>query len=158
MHLAAHCSHFSLIECILFPRKFVQIETVDQRRQYKQEFNKEYSEYQELHQEVDIVARKFQNLRTQINQTEEGSPDFEVWLLLWNCFNFFPNIHYISVLYISFDASFCEPFSLLFYLYLFPSEVYVRDKVNLHADHETALLSLLKHGTFVWLAWTCGTS
>lgn len=82
MHLAAHCSHFSLIECILFPRKFVQIETVDQRRQYKQEFNKEYSEYQELHQEVDIVARKFQNLRTQINQTEEGSPDFEVWLLL----------------------------------------------------------------------------
>ncbi|XP_059169758.1 RNA polymerase II elongation factor ELL2-like [Physella acuta] len=58
--------------------KFIDIEDGEQRQQYKHEFNKEYTEYRELHKQVDIVACKFQNLRSQINQTEEGTPDFEV--------------------------------------------------------------------------------
>ncbi|CAL1538357.1 unnamed protein product [Lymnaea stagnalis] len=58
--------------------KFIHIEDSEQRQQYKQEFNREYAEYRELHKEVDMVACKFQNLRSQINQTEEGTPDFEV--------------------------------------------------------------------------------
>lgn len=63
------CTHFS---------KFIKIEDSDQRQQYKQEFNREYVEYRELHKEVDEVARKFQKLRSQINETEEGTRDFEV--------------------------------------------------------------------------------
>ncbi|RUS80872.1 hypothetical protein EGW08_011343, partial [Elysia chlorotica] len=59
-------------------REFKQIMDTKQRQMYKYEFNKEYTEYKELHQEVDAVARKFQNLRSQIDQTEEGTPDFEV--------------------------------------------------------------------------------
>ncbi|KAK3750684.1 hypothetical protein RRG08_061906 [Elysia crispata] len=59
-------------------REFKQIVDNKQRQMYKFEFNKEYTEYKELHQEVDAVARKFQNLRSKIDQTEEGTPDFEV--------------------------------------------------------------------------------
>lgn len=59
-------------------RKFKYIVDSKQRQMYKSEFNKEYTEYKELHKEVDAVARKFQNLRSQIDQTEEGTPDFEV--------------------------------------------------------------------------------
>ncbi|KAK7010524.1 RNA polymerase II elongation factor ELL2 [Biomphalaria glabrata] len=58
--------------------KFIKIEDSDQRQQYKQEFNREYVEYRELHKEVDEVARKFQKLRSQINETEEGTRDFEM--------------------------------------------------------------------------------
>ncbi|KAH9510009.1 hypothetical protein Btru_044824 [Bulinus truncatus] len=58
--------------------KFTPIEDTEQRQQYKQEFNREYIEYRELHKEVDDVARKFQKLRSKINETEEGTPDFEV--------------------------------------------------------------------------------
>ncbi|GFN80526.1 RNA polymerase ii elongation factor ell-like [Plakobranchus ocellatus] len=59
-------------------RKFKEIVDSKQRQLYKSEFNKEYKEYKDLHKEVDAVARKFQNLRSQIDQTEEGTPDFEV--------------------------------------------------------------------------------
>ena len=57
-----------------------------QRQKYKHAFNEEYAEYKELHKEVDAVARKFQNLRSQIDQTEEGTPDFEVesYLIVMN--------------------------------------------------------------------------
>ncbi|XP_005088885.1 RNA polymerase II elongation factor ELL [Aplysia californica] len=61
-----------------FISKYLAIKNTEQRQQYKHEFNREYSEYHQLHREVDSVARKFLNLRSQIDQTEEGSPDFEV--------------------------------------------------------------------------------
>ena len=61
-----------------FYSQYIAIENRDQRSQYKQEFNREYTEYQILHTEVDSVARKFQSLRNRIEQTTEGSPDFEV--------------------------------------------------------------------------------
>lgn len=50
----------------------------DQRQSYKQDFNKEYSEYRDLHARIDGVTRQFMELDTQLKQLHHESHKYKV--------------------------------------------------------------------------------
>ncbi|KAM9341142.1 RNA polymerase II elongation factor ELL-like [Symphorus nematophorus] len=49
----------------------------DQRQSYKQDFNREYSEYRDLHARIDGVTRQFMELDTQLKQLHHESPKYK---------------------------------------------------------------------------------
>ncbi|XP_071353848.1 RNA polymerase II elongation factor ELL-like [Trachinotus anak] len=49
----------------------------DQRQSYKQDFNKEYSEYRDLHARIDSVTRQFMELDTQLKQLHQESRKYK---------------------------------------------------------------------------------
>ncbi|XP_040917289.1 RNA polymerase II elongation factor ELL-like [Toxotes jaculatrix] len=49
----------------------------DQRQSYKQDFNKEYSEYRDLHARIDGVTRQFMELDTQLKQLHQESHKYK---------------------------------------------------------------------------------
>lgn len=59
-----------------YKTKFVPIESSEQRRVYKAEFNKDYNRYMFLHTQVDRVSRRFAKLQRQLKHTPETSPEY----------------------------------------------------------------------------------
>ncbi|RVE57369.1 hypothetical protein OJAV_G00215590 [Oryzias javanicus] len=53
--------------------KYTSICSHDQRQSYKQDFNKEYSEYRDLHARIDHTTRQFLELESQLKQLHHGS-------------------------------------------------------------------------------------
>ncbi|XP_008290093.1 RNA polymerase II elongation factor ELL-like [Stegastes partitus] len=53
--------------------KYAVIGSLDQRQNYKQDFNKEYSEYRDLHARIDGVTRQFMELDTQLKRLHHES-------------------------------------------------------------------------------------
>ncbi|XP_041809889.1 RNA polymerase II elongation factor ELL-like [Chelmon rostratus] len=53
------------------------IRSHDQRQSYKQDFNREYSEYRDLHARIDIVTRQFMELDTQLKQLHHESHKYK---------------------------------------------------------------------------------
>ncbi|XP_077417211.1 RNA polymerase II elongation factor ELL-like [Vanacampus margaritifer] len=52
---------------------YTDISSPAQRQRYKEEFNKEYSEYRDLHARIDGVTRQFMELDTQLKQLHHDS-------------------------------------------------------------------------------------
>ena len=61
--------------------KFVKITNMQQRREYKTEFNKDYQRYMDLHGKVEQVSQRFSNLQKKLSQTPKTSPDYKVLLI-----------------------------------------------------------------------------
>lgn len=59
-------------------RKYVTINDIDQRRQYKADFQKSYIEYKNLEKQVYPVSEAFKKLAERLKQHEKGSPEFTV--------------------------------------------------------------------------------
>uniref|UniRef100_A0A3P8T2U2 OCEL domain-containing protein n=1 Tax=Amphiprion percula TaxID=161767 RepID=A0A3P8T2U2_AMPPE len=57
--------------------KYTAICSPGQRQSYKQDFNKEYSEYRDLHARIDIVTRQFMELDTQLKQLHHESHKYK---------------------------------------------------------------------------------
>jgi len=57
--------------------KFVKITNMQQRREYKTEFNKDYQRYMDLHGKVEQVSQRFSNLQKKLSQTPKTSPDYK---------------------------------------------------------------------------------
>ncbi|XP_020569366.1 RNA polymerase II elongation factor ELL isoform X2 [Oryzias latipes] len=53
--------------------KYTSICSHSQRQSYKQDFNKEYSEYRDLHARIDHTTRQFLELESQLKQLHRGS-------------------------------------------------------------------------------------
>lgn len=56
---------------------YTKICSQDQRQSYKQDFNKEYSEYRDLHAHIDSVTRQFMELDTQLKQLHHESRKYK---------------------------------------------------------------------------------
>lgn len=59
-------------------RTYAAIGSHDQRQRYKQDFNKEYSEYRDLHARIDGVTRQFMELDAQLKQLHHESRKYKV--------------------------------------------------------------------------------
>lgn len=57
--------------------KYTEINSIEQFRKYKSDFNCEYEEYKKLHHIVDRNANKFAQLEQELRQAQEGTD-------LWN--------------------------------------------------------------------------
>ncbi|KAM4542914.1 RNA polymerase II elongation factor ELL-like [Odontesthes bonariensis] len=57
--------------------KYTAICSHNQRQSYKQDFNKEYSEYRDLHARIDGVTRQFMELDTQLKQLPHESHKYK---------------------------------------------------------------------------------
>ncbi|XP_054651985.1 RNA polymerase II elongation factor ELL-like [Dunckerocampus dactyliophorus] len=57
--------------------KYTEISSHPQRQLYKEEFNKEYSEYRDLHARIDSVTRQFMELDTQLKQLHHDSHKYK---------------------------------------------------------------------------------
>ncbi|XP_026290839.1 RNA polymerase II elongation factor Ell [Frankliniella occidentalis] len=60
-----------------FLKEYTKIENGEQRRQYKADFNKDYREYQTLHQMVERVSQHFAQLEKRLRQEKEGSDGYK---------------------------------------------------------------------------------
>lgn len=63
-----------------FYREYTTIKSVEQRRQYKSDFNADYAEYRDLHAVVEKVSRRFVQLEERLKQEEESSQNYKVSL------------------------------------------------------------------------------
>ncbi|XP_067099345.1 RNA polymerase II elongation factor ELL-like [Osmerus mordax] len=57
--------------------KYTVICNQDQRQRYKQDFNKEYKDYLDLHSRIDCVTRQFTELDTQLKQLRHGTHKYQ---------------------------------------------------------------------------------
>ncbi|CAL9686980.1 unnamed protein product [Knipowitschia caucasica] len=57
--------------------KYCAIGSAQQRQSYKLDFNREYSEYRELHARIDSVTRQFMELDTQLKQLQSDSQKYK---------------------------------------------------------------------------------
>lgn len=56
---------------------YARICSPERRQSYKQDFNREYSEYRDLHARIDSVTRQFMELDTQLKQLHHGSHKYK---------------------------------------------------------------------------------
>lgn len=63
----------SVTEYPKYLSEYTTIETIEQRRRYKEDFNADYAEYRHLHSIVDEVSRKFAQLEERLRREEKGS-------------------------------------------------------------------------------------
>ncbi|XP_049596752.1 RNA polymerase II elongation factor ELL isoform X1 [Syngnathus scovelli] len=56
---------------------YTEISSPAQRQRYKEEFNKEYSDYRDLHAHIDAVTRQFMVLDTQLKQLHQDSHKYK---------------------------------------------------------------------------------
>jgi RNA polymerase II elongation factor ELL len=59
-------------------RNYSSIRDSEQRRQYKADFTADYSEYRDLHAEVEKVSKRFAQLEERLRQEERNSPAWKV--------------------------------------------------------------------------------
>jgi len=60
-----------------FLTKFVRINSNEQRRLYKAEFNKDYNRYMVLHGQLERVSQRFARLQRKLKQTPESSSEYQ---------------------------------------------------------------------------------
>ena len=60
-----------------FKTEFVKIDSNEQRRVYKAEFNKDYNRYMVLHGELQRVSQRFAKIQRKLKQTPETSPEHQ---------------------------------------------------------------------------------
>lgn len=65
-----------------YHRHYSSIRDSEQRRQYKADFTADYSEYRDLHAEVEKVSKRFAELEERLRQEERNSPAWKVIHLL----------------------------------------------------------------------------
>lgn len=58
--------------------EYTTIESLEQRRRYKEDFNADYAEYRHLHSIVDEVSRKFAQLEERLRREEKGTDGWRV--------------------------------------------------------------------------------
>nr|XP_061798322.1 RNA polymerase II elongation factor ELL-like [Nerophis lumbriciformis] len=63
--------------CCHICRTYTEIDSPTQRQCYKEEFNKEYSEYRDLHARIDGVTRQFMELDTQLKRLHHDSHKYK---------------------------------------------------------------------------------
>uniref|UniRef100_A0A8C6TUA4 OCEL domain-containing protein n=1 Tax=Neogobius melanostomus TaxID=47308 RepID=A0A8C6TUA4_9GOBI len=63
-------------KCDVF-RKYTSISTSQQRQSFKLDFNREYSEYRDLHARIDCVTRQFMELDSQLKQLQHDSQKYK---------------------------------------------------------------------------------
>ncbi|XP_054916581.1 occludin [Poeciliopsis prolifica] len=59
-----------------FDSEFPPIENEQQRNSYKQEFDRDHLEYKDLQAELDVLNKDLSNLDREMDELEEGSPQF----------------------------------------------------------------------------------
>ncbi|CAK6966991.1 RNA polymerase II elongation factor ELL-like [Scomber scombrus] len=64
-------------ETVDYLSEYATIAGHDQRQRYKQDFNKEYSEYRDLHARIDGVTRQFMELDAQLKQLHHESRKYK---------------------------------------------------------------------------------
>lgn len=57
------------------PFRFSSIQSIDQRREYKSIFEKDYKEYKKLHEEIDRVSKRFAQLEENLRMEERSRKD-----------------------------------------------------------------------------------
>lgn len=57
--------------------KYARISSSEQRQSYKLDFNREYSEYRDLHARIDCVTRQFMQLDSQLRQLQHDSQKYK---------------------------------------------------------------------------------
>lgn len=85
-----------------------------QRQSYKEDFNKEYSEYRDLHARIDSVTQQFMELDTQLKRLHHDSHKYKV-KKLQICVCKLPLFNLL-------------PLEWFFYLFIFSSQT-VRNKI-----------------------------
>ena len=63
---------------MLSRRHYISIRDSEQRRQYKADFTADYSEYRDLHAEVEKVSKRFAQLEERLRQEERNSVSWKV--------------------------------------------------------------------------------
>uniref|UniRef100_A0A665U7T9 RNA polymerase II elongation factor ELL-like n=1 Tax=Echeneis naucrates TaxID=173247 RepID=A0A665U7T9_ECHNA len=71
------CAQEECVSLFCLHRKYTVICSQDQRQHYKQDFNKEYSEYRDLHAHIDSVTRQFMKLDTQRKRLHQQSHKYK---------------------------------------------------------------------------------
>lgn len=61
-----------------FCRKYIPLVSMDQRQNYKDDFNAEYDEYRLLHTRVENITRRFTQLDSQCRKLVAGSKEHQV--------------------------------------------------------------------------------
>jgi hypothetical protein len=67
-----------IVVIFVFCSKYIAISSGPQRAKYKQDFNTEYQEYRDLHDNVEKVTRKFAEFESLMRQAQPGTDEFEV--------------------------------------------------------------------------------
>ncbi|KAJ8921465.1 hypothetical protein NQ315_003083 [Exocentrus adspersus] len=60
-----------------YKQQYVTIQSEEQRRRYKSDFNADYAEYRDLHGIVEKVSRRFAQLEERLRQEDESSPRYK---------------------------------------------------------------------------------
>lgn len=68
----------SVTEYPKYLSEYTTIETIEQRRRYKEDFNADYTEYRYLHSIVDEVSRKFAQLEERLRREQKGSDGWKI--------------------------------------------------------------------------------
>jgi Occludin homology domain. len=63
---------------VLSHRHYISIRDNEQRRRYKADFTADYSEYRDLHAEVEKVSKRFALLEERLKQEERNSVTWKV--------------------------------------------------------------------------------
>ncbi|XP_054721001.1 RNA polymerase II elongation factor ELL2-like [Uloborus diversus] len=67
----------SEFDCPSYLKEYRTIDSSEQRRRYKQDFDSEYTEYLRLHNKIEETSRTFAKLEHILHSTEEGSEQFK---------------------------------------------------------------------------------
>ena len=67
-----------MINVYVYYRSYCPISSADQRQKYKLDFNQEYEEYREIHDNVQKVSNRFADLEARMKKAKPGSEDYEV--------------------------------------------------------------------------------
>lgn len=68
----------AIIQFIFNCSEYTPIQSIEQRRRYKADFNADYAEYRELHGVVEKVSRRFAELKERLKQEDQSSPRYKV--------------------------------------------------------------------------------
>lgn len=69
-----------MIFCLFFCHfsQYSRITTIEQRRQYKTEFDNDYAEYRRLHADTERVSRKFAQLEEKLRSVSNNDQKYKV--------------------------------------------------------------------------------
>lgn len=59
--------------------QFTRITTIDQRRQYKTEFDNDYAEYMRLHADTERISKRFTQLEERLRSEEHNDQRYKVY-------------------------------------------------------------------------------
>lgn len=76
-----HCSLKTLLNIFSLYSQFTRITSIEQRRQYKTEFDKDYTEYMKLHAENERVSKRFAQLEESLRNTDHNEQRYKVSVL-----------------------------------------------------------------------------